>query len=128
MSMAKEFKDFINRGNVVDLAVGIVMGAAFGAIVKSFVDDIIMPPIGSIISGVDFSSLKIQLGGPDGKASIKYGAFLQAIINFLIIAFCVFQVVKVMNKLKGPPPAPKKPEPTPTELLLTEIRDELKKK
>lgn len=141
-NMAKEFKDFISKGNVIDLAVGIIMGAAFTTVVNSLVNDVLMPPIGKAIGGVNFSELKIDIGGPllgadgkpvlvDGKeqqAAIFYGKFIQAIINFLIIAFCVFQLVKVMNKLKGPKKEAAAPEPTASEKLLAEIRDELRKK
>jgi len=93
--MLKEFKTFIARGNVMDLAVGVVVGGAFSTIVTSLVDDIIMPLIGMIIGGIDFSSLSIKVG----KAQIMYGNFIQNIVNFLIIAFCIFLIVKFMNKL-----------------------------
>ena len=122
--MLKEFRDFINRGNVVDLAVAVIIGGAFGAIITSLVDDIIMPLIGVIIGGVDFASLSIQVG----EASILYGSFIQAIVNFLIIAFVLFLIVRSFNKLQKEeeeaPPAP--PEPSAEETLLTEIRDLLK--
>ena len=122
--MLKEFRDFINRGNVVDLAVAVIIGGAFGAIITSLVDDIIMPLIGVIIGGVDFASLAIQVG----EASILYGSFIQAIVNFLIIAFVLFLIVRGFNKLQKEeeeaPPAP--PEPSAEETLLTEIRDLLK--
>ena len=122
--MLKEFRDFINRGSVVDLAVAVIIGGAFGAIITSLVDDIIMPLIGVIIGGVDFASLSIQVG----EASILYGSFIQAIVNFLIIAFVLFLIVRSFNKLQKEeeeaPPAP--PEPSPEETLLTEIRDLLK--
>jgi large conductance mechanosensitive channel len=121
MKFVKEFRDFINRGNVIDLAVGIVIGAAFTAIVNSLVNDLIMPIIGIIMGGIDFSGLTIQIG----DAAIAYGNFLQAIINFLIIAFAVFMLVKGVNQLyRKQTPAPKAP---PEEVkLLTEIRDTLK--
>ena len=122
--MLKEFQDFINRGNVVDLAVAVIIGGAFGAIITSLVDDIIMPLIGVIIGGVDFASLAIQVG----EASILYGSFIQAIVNFSIIAFVLFLIVRSFNKLQKEeeeaPAAP--PEPSPEETLLTEIRDLLK--
>ena len=122
--MLREFRDFINRGNVVDLAVAVIIGGAFGAIITSLVNDIIMPLIGVIIGGVDFASLSIQVG----EASILYGSFIQAIVNFLIIAFVLFLIVRSFNKLQkeeeaAPPPPP---EPSPEETLLTEIRDLLK--
>ncbi len=119
--MLKEFRDFINRGNVVDLAVAVIIGGAFGAIITSLVDDIIMPLIGVIIGGVDFASLSIQVG----EASILYGSFIQAIVNFSIIAFVLFLIVRSFNKLQKEeeeaPPAP--PELSAEETLLTEIRD-----
>ena len=122
--MLKEFKDFINRGNVIDLAVAVIIGGAFGAIITSLVNDIIMPLIGVLIGGVDFAALSIDVG----EATILYGSFIQAIINFLIIAFVVFLVVRSFNKLQKAeeeaPPAP--PEPSPEEKLLAEIRDLLK--
>lgn len=136
MAIGKEFKEFAMRGNVVDLAVGVVIGAAFGAIVTSLVKDVIMPPIGYLTGGVDFSEKKIVLKPADPahkvlETAIHYGNFINAIIDFLIIAFCIFMVVKVINALKkqepAPPPAPD-PEPTKEELLLTEIRDLLAKK
>jgi large conductance mechanosensitive channel len=124
--MLKEFRDFINRGNVVDLAVAVIIGGAFGAIITSLVNDIIMPLIGVIIGGVDFAALAIQVG----EATILYGSFIQAIVNFLIIAFVLFLIVRGFNKLQKEqeeaPPAP--PEPSPEEKLLAEIRDLLKEK
>jgi large conductance mechanosensitive channel len=124
--MLKEFRDFIGRGNVIDLAVAVIIGGAFGAIITSLVNDIIMPLIGIILGGVDFASLSIQIG----EAMILYGSFIQAIVNFLIIAFVLFLIVRSYNKLQGtkeqeetPPPPP---EPSPEEKLLTEIRDLLK--
>lgn len=125
MTILEEFKKFIQRGNVIDLAVGIIIGAAFGKIVSALVDGILMPPIGALIGGVDFSALKITL--TDKGAAIRYGLFLQAVIDFLIIGFCVFMVVKAVNKLQRPKDeAPK--EPPPQEKLLAEIRDLLKAK
>jgi large conductance mechanosensitive channel len=122
--MLKEFRDFVNRGNVVDLAVAVIIGGAFGAIITSLVDDIIMPLIGVVIGGVDFASLSVQVD----EATIMYGSFIQAIVNFLIIAFVLFLIVRSFNKLQkeeetAPPPPP---EPSPEETLLTEIRDLLK--
>jgi large conductance mechanosensitive channel len=135
MSFIKEFKDFAMRGNVVDLAVGVVIGAAFGKIVTSLVADIIMPPIGYITGGVDFSEKKIVLKEADPahkvlETAIHYGNFINAIIQFLIIAICIFAVVKAINSLKHEEPAAPAAEPAPTkeELLLTDIRDLLAKK
>lgn len=122
--MLKEFKDFINRGSVVDLAVAVIIGAAFGAIVKSIVDDLLMPLIGIIIGGVDFKSLALTVG----SATLTYGNLIQAIINFLAIAFVLFLIVRQINKTKKPA-APAAPAgPTTEEKLLTEIRDLLKKR
>jgi large conductance mechanosensitive channel len=134
MSIIKEFKEFAMRGNVVDLAVGVIIGAAFGKIVTSLVADIIMPPIGYITGGVDFSEKKIVLRPADPankvlETAIHYGNFINAIIQFLIIAFCIFLVVKAINSLKRkeePAPATE-PVPTKEEILLTEIRDLLAK-
>ena len=129
-----EFRAFAMRGNVVDLAVGVIIGAAFGKIVSSFVDQIIMPPIGLLVGRVDFANLEWVLR-PDNpltkvneKVAIQYGAFLNTLIQFVIIAFVTFVMVKVMNRMREKeaekPAAP--PAPTPTEKLLEEIRDELK--
>jgi large conductance mechanosensitive channel len=134
MSIIKEFKEFAMRGNVVDLAVGVIIGAAFGKIVTSLVADIIMPPIGYITGGVDFSEKKIVLRPADPankvlETAIHYGNFINAIIQFLIIAFCIFLVVKAINSLKRkeePAPAAE-PAPTKEEILLTQIRDLLAK-
>jgi large conductance mechanosensitive channel len=132
MSMMKEFRDFAMRGNVVDMAVGIVIGGAFGKIVTSFVNDVLMPPIGMAIGGVDFSELAITLKEAVGEAeavTVSYGAFIQTVLDFVIIAFAIFMVVKAMNNLKKKeeeaPKAP--PKPSAEESLLTEIRDLLKK-
>ena len=133
MSLATEFKAFILRGNVVDLAVGVVIGAAFGKIVSALVDNVIMPPIGLLIGGVDFSAWKwvLKAAGADGKGevAIQIGVFFNTIIQFLIIAAAIIIVVKIINgmskKAEEAPAAP--PEPTATEKLLTEIRDALKK-
>ena len=131
MSMVKEFKEFAMRGNVVDMAVGIVIGAAFGKIVSSIVNDVIMPPIGMLLGGVDFSNLMITLKEAVDETPavvIEYGAFINTVIDFLIIAFAIFMVIKGMNAMKKKqeeaPPAP--PQPSKEELLLTEIRDVLK--
>ena len=132
MSMMKEFREFAMRGNVVDMAVGIVIGGAFGKIVTSFVNDILMPPIGMAIGGVDFSELAVTLQEASGEAAavtINYGAFIQTALDFIIIAFAIFMVIKGMNSLKKKeeeaPAAP--PAPSAEETLLTEIRDLLKK-
>ena len=132
----EEFKAFAVKGNAVDMAVGVIIGGAFGKIVSSIVDDIIMPPIGYLIGGVNFSDLKVVLPAiieGQESATINYGNFIQTLIDFLIIAFCVFMLVKGINKLKkkeeekpaAPAPAP---EPSAEEKLLTEIRDLLKNK
>ena len=124
MSMLQEFRDFINRGSVLDLAVGIVIGAAFTAIVNSLVNDLLMPLIGVVIGGIDFSGLSITAG----SAVITYGNFIQAVINFLIIAFAVFMLVRAVNRMyKKPAAAPAAPAEPPADVkLLTEIRDLLK--
>ena len=138
MSMASEFKDFISKGNVMDLAVGVIIGGAFGKIVDSLVGDIIMPVVGKIIGNVDFSNMYVALSGqaaglPLAEAKkagsvLAYGNFITIAINFLILAFVIFQMVKMVNRMKKaePPPAP---APTPEDvMLLREIRDYLKKK
>lgn len=132
-----EFKEFAVKGNALDMAVGVIVGAAFGKIVSSIVDDIIMPPIGWLIGGMDFSNLKITLpaekiveGVATQPATINYGMFIQNVIDFVIVAFCVFLLVKGINKLarkkEETPVAP--PAPSNEEKLLTEIRDLLKNK
>lgn len=134
MSIINEFKEFAVKGNVVDMAVGIIIGAAFGKIVTSVVGDVIMPPIGLLIGGVDFSDLAIVLkeATADTPAvTISYGRFIQTIIDFTIVAFAIFMVVKGINRLKrkeeaAPEPAPAPAEPTKEEVLLTEIRDLLR--
>jgi large conductance mechanosensitive channel len=134
MSFASEFKEFAVRGNVVDLAVGVVIGAAFQKIVSSFVEHIVTPPLGLLIGGTDFSKLAAVLkADPDPAKAIvmRYGVFLQSIFDFLLIAVALFLVVKLINRLRrehaaAPPPAP--PAPTPTEQLLSEIRDELRRR
>lgn len=136
MKLVKEFKAFISRGNVIDLAVGVIIGGAFGKIVSSLVNDIIMPVVGIIIGGVDFTTLSVTVGAKmvdgelTGGSTIAYGMFVQNIIDFLIIALCVFLIIKLMNAFKKKkeeaPAAP--PEPSKEEQLLTEIRDLLKEK
>lgn len=132
MGMMSEFKEFAVKGNVVDMAVGIIIGAAFGKIVSSFVADVIMPPIGLILGGVDFTDLSIVLKeavGETAAVTLNYGVFIQTLIDFTIIAFAIFMAVKVINRMKKQeeqaPKAP--PEPSKEELLLTEIRDLLKR-
>jgi large conductance mechanosensitive channel len=127
MGIASEFKEFAMKGNVVDLAVGVIIGAAFGKIVSSLVGDLIMPALGKVVGGVNFSDLAISLGAdPGGKAVlIKYGSFIQTILDFTIIAIVLFMCIKGINKLKKPAPtvAPPPPPPPKSELLLEEIRD-----
>jgi large conductance mechanosensitive channel len=126
MSVVQEFREFAMKGNVVDLAVGVIMGAAFAPIVATLVDNIIMPPIGYLMAGVDFSTLAITLPTPtDDGVLIRYGLFLNALVKFLITAFAIFLLVKAMNRLKKPAPAAAPPPPTPTEIYLKEIRDAL---
>ncbi len=133
MSMIQEFKKFAMRGNVVDMAVGIIVGGAFGKIVSSFVADVIMPPIGILIGGVNFSNLAVtikQAAGGAAAVTLNYGKFIQSVVDFLIIAFAIFMAIKAMNAMKKkeeeapPPPA----APSNEELLLAEIRDLLKQK
>ena len=132
MSLASEFKEFAMKGSVIDLAVGVVIGAAFGKIVSSAVADVIMPPIGLLIGNINFSDLALRIGtDPTGKAVLlKYGLFIQTVIEFLIIAFVIFMAIKGINRLKRqPPPPPAAPPPPPREeVLLTEIRDLLARK
>jgi large conductance mechanosensitive channel len=133
MSMLQEFKEFAVKGNAVDMSVGIIIGAAFGKVVSSLVADVIMPPIGVLVGGVDFTDLAIKIkeaSGDTPAVMLKYGNFLQTIVDFTIIAFAIFLIVKLINRLKrqqaeAPAPAP---EPTREELLLAEIRDLLKEK
>jgi len=131
MGMMQEFKTFAMKGNVVDMAVGIIIGAAFGKIVSSFVADVIMPPIGLLIGGVDFSSLAITLKQAVGETpavTVGYGKFMQTVIDFVIIAFAIFIVIKGMNSLKRKEEkAPASPPPSKQEILLAEIRDLLKR-
>lgn len=132
MGMMKEFKEFAVKGNVIDMAVGIIIGAAFGKIVSSFVADVIMPPIGLLVGGINFSNLALIIKEGVGDAPsvvIGYGKFIQTAVDFVIIAFAIFIVIKGINSLKrkeeDAPQAP--PEPSTQEVLLTEIRDLLKK-
>ncbi len=131
MGIASEFKEFAMKGNVVDLAVGVIIGAAFGKIVSSLVADIIMPPLGKVIGDVNFADLAFNLGkDPTGKdVLVKYGVFLQSIFDFLIIALVLFLAIKGINKLKKPPPAAPEAPPAPprSEVLLEEIRNLLAK-
>ena len=130
MKLFDEFKAFVMRGNVVDMAVGVIIGGAFGKIVTSLVNDIFMPIIGMILGNVDFSSLEIKLGEPvEGveQAAIKYGMFIQEIVNFIIIAFCIFVFIKLINRIQKKKEEAPAPEPTKEEVLLTEIRDALTK-
>ena len=139
--MFKEFKEFAIKGNVLDMAVGIIIGGAFGTIVKSLVADVIMPPVGQLLGGVDFSNLFLVLGGGGpydslvaaqeaGAATINYGLFINNCLSFLIVAFAVFLLVRAVNSVRrkeeAAPPAP--PEPSAEEKLLTEIRDILKQR
>lgn len=133
MKVVDEFKAFAMKGNVVDMAVGIIIGAAFGKIIASMVSDVIMPPLGLLIGGVNFTDLKIVMKAAVGDSpavTLNYGNFLQVVFDFLIVAFVVFMMIKAMNSAKkkqveAAPPAP--PAPSKEELLLTEIRDLLKK-
>ena len=132
MGMVKEFKEFAIRGNVVDMAIGIVIGAAFGKIVSAFVANVLMPPIGVLLGGVDFASLMIVLKEATAETeavAISYGVFFNAVIDFIIIAFAIFLVVKGMNKMKKKEEEKlaEPPKPSKEEILLTEIRDELRK-
>ncbi|MGE0487427.1 MAG: large-conductance mechanosensitive channel protein MscL [Gammaproteobacteria bacterium] len=137
MSLLSEFKEFAVKGNVVDMAVGIIVGAAFGKIVSSLVNDVIMPPVGLLLGGVNFSDLAVVLKEAQGEVAavtINYGVFIQTVLDFVIVAFAIFMAIKAMNAVKrareeeveAPPPAP--PEPSAEEKLLTEIRDLLAKR
>ena len=133
MGLGKEFKEFAMKGNVIDMAVGVIIGGAFGKIVGSLVEDLFMPPLGKVIGGVNFSDLALDLGlSADGKTEVlfKYGNFLQITFQFLIVAFVLFLLIRGINKLKRPPPpAPDAPPPPPSrqEVLLEQIRDALLK-
>ncbi len=136
--MLKEFKEFAMKGNVLDMAIGVIIGGAFGKIVSSMVSDVLMPPIGLLMGKVDFSSLFIDLSQTSppslaaakaaGAPTLNYGVFLQSMFDFIIIAFVIFMLVKQVNRFRqeAPPPPPAPPEPTNEEKLLTEIRDLLK--
>ena len=138
--MLKEFKEFAMKGNVLDMAIGVIIGGAFGKIVSSLVSDVLMPPIGLLMGKVDFSSLFVDLSrtGPPSLAAAKaagaptlnYGVFLQSVFDFIIVAFVIFMLVKQVNRFKkeAPPPPPAPPEPSSEEKLLMEIRDLLKKR
>ena len=133
MSIVKEFKQFAMRGNVLDMAIGIIIGAAFGKIVSSLVSDVLLPPIGMLVGGVDFSYLSIVIKeASEGSEAVvlKYGMFVNTIIDFIIVAFAIFLLIKGINALKKKeeekPSAP--PAPTKSEILLAEIRDELRKR
>jgi large conductance mechanosensitive channel len=141
--MLKEFKEFAMRGNVLDMAVGIIIGAAFGKIISSLVEDVLMPPIGLLLGKVDFSSLFINLSGQSypsleaakaaGAATLNYGIFFNTIVNFLIVAFAIFLLIKQVNRFtakkeEAPAAPPPPPPPTKDQELLSEIRDLLKKK
>ncbi len=127
--MLQEFKNFAMRGNVVDMAVGIIIGAAFGKIVSSLVSDVIMPPIGMVMGNVDFSDLALVLGEGETAATLNYGLFINTVINFLIVAFAIFMLIKGLNSMKKKEEEkPKEPaKPSAEEALLTEIRDLLAK-
>jgi large conductance mechanosensitive channel len=128
MSFIQEFKEFAMRGNVLDLAIAVIMGAAFGPVVTTLVEGIIMPPIGYLLAGIDFSALAITLPTPTGDGvEIKYGMFLNAVITFLITAFAIFLLVKAVNRFRRPAPEAPAAE-SPTEVYLREIRDALVKK
>lgn len=140
MSFIQEFKEFAMRGNVIDLAVGVVIGGAFGKIVDSLVKDVVMPPIGALLGGVDFKHLYLNLGGgvfesmeaaeKAGAPLVKYGAFINSLVDFTIIALAIFVAVKAINRLKRQEAAPPEPAPAPTPediVLLREIRDALKR-
>ena len=135
MGMMSEFKEFIAKGNVVDMAVGVVIGAAFGKVVTTLVDNVIMPPIGLLIGGIDFSKLAITLKAASLDAAgkeipavvIGYGAFLNAVVQFLIVGFAIFLVVKAVNRMRAPAAEAPPAEPSEDVLLLREIRDSLKK-
>jgi large conductance mechanosensitive channel len=129
MGVVQEFKEFAVKGNVIDMAVGVVIGGAFGKVVSSFVGDVVMPLLGRIVGGVDFSKLALTIGtSPAGEPLLlKYGAFLQSMFDFLIIAAAIFMAIKAINKLKTPAPPAQAPAAPADIALLTEIRDLLKK-
>ena len=135
--MIKEFKEFISKGSVLDLAIGVIIGAAFGKIVASFTNDVLMPPIGLLLGKVDFSNLFINLSGKPaetlaaakaaGLPTVNYGVFFNTVLDFLIVGFVIFLVVKQANRLRGEAPAPAPAGPTKDQQLLAEIRDLLRK-
>ena len=132
MGFISEFKEFAMKGNVMDMAVGVIIGAAFGKIVSSMVDDILMPLVGMVTGNVDFTSLAFQIGEGEEAAVLKYGNFIQNTVDFIIVAFCIFLMLKAINKLnrkkEEPAPAPEAPKGPTQEELLAEIRDLLKEK
>ena len=132
MGFIKEFKEFAMKGNVMDMAVGVIIGGAFGKIVSSLVDDVLMPVVGKLTGGVDFTSLAVTLGDGENAAKISYGNFIQNVVDFLIVAFCIFLMLKGINKLnrkkEEEAPAPEEPKGPTQEELLAEIRDLLKQK
>jgi len=128
MGFIKEFKEFAMKGNVMDMAVGVIIGGAFGKIISSLVDDILMPLVGVVTGNVDFTKLQVSFGEGELAATLKYGQFIQNIVDFLIVAFCIFLIIKAMNKLNRKPEEPEAPaEPSDEAKLLTEIRDLMKK-
>lgn len=128
MSIGAEFREFIQRGNVVDMAVGVIIGGAFGRIVTALVDGIVMPPISLATGSVDFSELSILIGGTvEAPVTLNYGLFIQTVVSFLIIAFCVFLLVRGVNRLRRPEPEPAPAGPPEDVQLLTEIRDLLRR-
>ena len=131
MGIIKEFKEFAVKGNVMDMAVGVIIGGAFGKIVSSLVDDVLMPLVGMVTGNVDFTNLSFQIGDGEGAAVLKYGTFIQNVVDFVIVAFCIFLMLKGINKLnrkkEAPAPEPEAPKGPTQEELLTEIRDLLKK-
>ena len=132
MGFIKEFKEFAMKGNVMDMAVGVIIGGAFGKIVSSLVDDVLMPLVGMVTGNVDFTGLVAKFGDGEGAAVLKYGQFIQNVVDFLIVAFCIFLMLKGINKLnrkkEEPTPAPEEPKGPTQEELLAEIRDLLKTK
>ena len=132
MGFIKEFKEFAMKGNVMDMAVGVIIGAAFGKIVSSLVDDVLMPLVGMVTGNVDFTDLVFQIGEGEDAAVLKYGTFIQNTVDFIIVAFCIFLMLKGINKLnrkkEEPVPEPEAPKGPTQEELLAEIRDLLKQK
>jgi large conductance mechanosensitive channel len=127
MGMVREFREFVSKGNVMDLAIGVIIGAAFGKIVSALVDSVLMPVIGVALGGVNFSTLATRIGGTDAEpVLLKYGVLLQAALDFVIIAFCVFLLAKAVNSMKKPAPAAAPAAPPADVILLTEIRDLIK--